>query len=380
MGAVNGEVPVVVAVDGGGSKTDVVVLGLTGELLDRRRGDGSSLQLSSLGKAVSVIDEVVAGALAAVPGHRLIAVHAYLSGIDFPEEIAAFRSAAATMSWLPGGAEGLVVGNDVFALLRAGTDEADAVAVVCGTGINALGVRGDGVTVRFPAVGEISGDWGGGAHLGGRALWHAARAVDGRGPATRLVGAIPPALGLADIGEVIHDLHFGTLPREALAGLSPLVFAVAEEGDTVAGDIVDRQAHEIVLLAESALRRLGLLDAKVPVVLGGGVIGGGHRRLLDGVVDGLAERAPHATARVVAAPPLLGAALLALEAVGADERALAEARAALARAVPQPRVGLRPPSHHGPARARVPAGSTGRPSPTPQKSTNGAVARNGSER
>ena len=72
--------------------------------------------------------------------------------------------------------------NDLFALLEAGTDSPDAVAVVCGTGVNAVGRAADGRTVRFPALGSISGDWGGGGQLGMQALSHAARAVDGRGP------------------------------------------------------------------------------------------------------------------------------------------------------------------------------------------------------
>jgi N-acetylglucosamine kinase-like BadF-type ATPase len=336
---VSDEVPVVVALDGGGSKTDAVVLSLEGDLLTRRRSSGSSPQLLGLDAAVAIIDELVASVLDQAPPHRLLAVHAYLSGIDFPEEAAAFRAATSHLSWLPGDAEKWVVDNDLFALLRAGTESADAVAVVCGTGINALGVRSDGFVVRFPALGEISGDWGGGAHLGGQALWHAARSADGRGPGTRLADAVPRELGLADMGEVIRALHFGTLPHRTVASLSPLVFTVAREGDQVARGIVDRQAHEIVLLAEAALRRLGLIGEAVPVVLGGGVISGSDTRLIEGIVQGLAEKAPHAAPQVVTAPPLLGAALLALEGVGAGPAALVKARAALTEAVPQPVVG-----------------------------------------
>ena len=76
--------------------------------------------------------------------------------------------------------------NDTFALLRAGTDSPDAIAVVCGAGINCVGRAADGRIARFPALGMLSGDWGGGQHLAALALWHAARAEDGRGPATAL--------------------------------------------------------------------------------------------------------------------------------------------------------------------------------------------------
>ena len=62
--------------------------------------------------------------------------------LDLPSEVATFAGALARRSW--SGAT-TVVDNDLYALLRSGTSEPDAVAVVCGTGINALGRRSDRV-------------------------------------------------------------------------------------------------------------------------------------------------------------------------------------------------------------------------------------------
>ena len=45
----------------------------------------------------------------------------------------------------------LLVRNDAFAPLRAGTDGV-GVAVICGSGMNAAGVSGSGRTARFPAL------------------------------------------------------------------------------------------------------------------------------------------------------------------------------------------------------------------------------------
>ena len=55
-----------------------------------------------------------------------------------------------------------MVDNDTFAVLRAGTERGWGVAVVCGAGINCVGVSPDGRHARFPALGTITGDWGGG--------------------------------------------------------------------------------------------------------------------------------------------------------------------------------------------------------------------------
>ncbi len=183
-------------------------------------------------------------------------------------------------------------------------------------------MRADGAVVRYASLGMTSGDWGGGWHLGEKALWHAARAVDGRGPATTLATAIPEVYGLAGIPDVIEALHFERIANSDLSRLAPAVLAASRAGDMVAQGLVDRQAEEIVILAATTLRRLDLLGSEVPVVLGGGVIGSRDERLLAGVERGLAERAPLARITVVTAAPILGAALLALEAGGASADAL----------------------------------------------------------
>lgn len=311
---------VLIAVDGGGSKTDAVALSQDGEILARASGPSSSPQNIGLDAAVDVLDAVVREAIAAAgaaPEH----VACYISGLDLPAEIEDFTAAISGLDWARNTARPPVVDNDLFALLRVGTGEPNAVAVVCGTGINAIGVREDGASVRFPALGSISGDWGGGGHLGLEALWHAARAEDGRGQETLLRTALPAALGLPTVRAVTEALHFGRLPGAALATLPPVLFAAADAGDPTALSLLDRQVEEIVVMAVTALRRLELLHRAVPVVLGGGVIAAGNARLLSGIRGGLAKAAPLARAEVVTARPVVGASLLVLDQIGADAAA-----------------------------------------------------------
>jgi len=313
--------PLAIAVDGGGSKTDAVALTLDGTVVAEARGTTSSPHVIGMRESAELVSALI-GRLREQTGPRdIAAANLYLSGLDLPSEIEAFRAAVAGTAWADA-----TIDNDLFALLRAGTDEPDAVAVVCGTGINCVGVRADGRTVRYPSLGTISGDWGGGWHLGERALWFAARAADGRGGPTALERAVPAAFGLTSVQELIEALHFGRLPNRDLALLAPTVFACAREGDAVAISLVEEQAEEIATLAVTTLRRLELLGRPVPVVLGGGVIGGRDERLLGTVERLLAERAPAARMELVTAAPILGAALLALESAGADPVALDTAR------------------------------------------------------
>ncbi|GAB3395676.1 BadF/BadG/BcrA/BcrD ATPase family protein [Humibacter soli] len=321
MGAVTDD-RVLVAVDGGGSKTDAYAVASDGSILATARAGGSSPQILGLQPAVEVVNDVLSRLMAQLPGRRVDRLHAYLSGIDLPEEVAAFRAAVLGSPWLPADADAFVVDNDTFALLRAGTDAPDAVAVVCGTGMNTVGVRRDGATVRFVALGTISGDWGGGWSIGESALWYAARAADGRGEPTSLVDDLPRAFGERDVDGVIRGLHFGTIDSNTLSVLAPTVLKASRAGDRVAMQLVDRQAEEIVACAAAALRRLELLSSDAPVVLGGGVIAAGDEHLLDGVRAGLRAAAPSARIELVVEPPVLGALLLTLEAAGCGASAL----------------------------------------------------------
>ena len=106
-----------------------------------------------------------------------------LAGVDFPAEEDALASARRAARL---GASAFDVGNDTFAVLRAGTERGWGVAVMCGAGINCVGVAPDGRHARFPALGAITGDWGGGYDVGLAAVSAAARSEDGRGPRTSL--------------------------------------------------------------------------------------------------------------------------------------------------------------------------------------------------
>ncbi|MGC3953373.1 MAG: hypothetical protein QM804_03805 [Propionicimonas sp.] len=163
--------------------------------------------------------------------------------------------------------------------------------------------------------------------MGEEALWHAAREIDGRGPDTLLTAAVSAEFGVP-VPAVTERLHQGQLSYADLARLAPAVFAAADAGDQVALGLVDRQADEIVAYVRACLRRLEL-SGPVPVVLGGGVLQAGHPRLLARIAAGVEQLNPESYLVPVSQPPLLGAALLALEQAGAAAPALAAASAAL---------------------------------------------------
>ncbi len=307
----------VLAIDAGNSKTDVAIIAPDGTVRGAARGGSFRPDRLGATAAVAGVAPLVeeARAAAGLDGIGRLAQHvsACLANVDFPVEHEALESAIAAQAW--GGS--IEVFNDTFALLRAGLDEPRGVAVVCGAGINCAGLLPDGRTARFAAVGHISGDWGGGGGLWQEAMWWAARAVDGRGPATALTEALPRQAGLTTMDELIAAVHLGRLSEAECMELTPVLFAVAATGDEVASDLVRRQAEEVVALAVAAMRRLGVLGEPIPVVLGGGVLTAGHPQLMDEIASRLSAAAPLAEPRVVRTPPVVGAALLGLDRINA---------------------------------------------------------------
>jgi N-acetylglucosamine kinase-like BadF-type ATPase len=313
----------VLAVDAGNSKTDVAVVAADGAVLAAARGGGFRPPVEGVEAAVDKVAEVVREAFAAAGVTSVDHVSACLANADFPVEEEQLTTALHARAW----GSTVEVRNDTFAILRAGVTEPRGVAVVCGAGINCVGMRPDGRTARFPALGRISGDWGGGWGLAEEALWHAARAEDGRGPATSLADTLPAHFALPSMYALIEALHLDRIGAARRHELTPVLFATAAAGDPVARSIVDRLADEVVTMATVALTRLDLLEEETPVLLGGGVLAARHPRLEDGVRDLLAARAPKAVPRVVTASPVLGAALLGLDRVGASQEVQARVRA-----------------------------------------------------
>jgi N-acetylglucosamine kinase-like BadF-type ATPase len=301
-------VGLIVGVDGGNSKTELVAATVDGECLSFVRGPGSNSHAVGAAGAVAVI-----GGLVEQSGVGLPADHAvfFLCGADVADDIAELEAAVARAGW----ARESRVDNDTFALLRAGSDEPDAVAVICGSGINAVGRSSDGRVVRYPSLGWETGDWGGAEMLGREAVFLAARGDDGRGRPTQLGELIAHHFGVASAAEVGAAVHYRHLAHGRLGELAPLVVDAAER-DEVARGLVGRLAGEIALMVERAFRDLGVEAADV--VLGGGMLRAGAGALHEAI---LATLPAGARPVVLQDPPVLGAALAALDAAGAAETA-----------------------------------------------------------
>jgi N-acetylglucosamine kinase-like BadF-type ATPase len=319
----------VLAVDGGGVKTDLALLETSGALLSLVRGGRSQAYYLGVDGCVEVLESLLDTAVAQAglgPLERPFAATAQvlMAGVDLPEDRLALTARIEQQGW----SAGVVVGNDTLALLRAGTDRGWGIAVVCGTGINCVGVAPDGREARFLSFGPVTGDWGGGGDVGLSALAAAVQSADGRGPRTRLEHAVPAHFGLSDPFEVARAIHLEEMPIACVAELAPVVLAVCAE-DPVAAGIVARVADEVIAFATAAIRRLELTGADPDVVLGGSLLRAVPPSVIETIAQGVQRLAPDARILVSPSEPIVGAALLGLDAVAANGSAISRARAEL---------------------------------------------------
>ncbi|HUD17254.1 MAG TPA: BadF/BadG/BcrA/BcrD ATPase family protein [Acidimicrobiales bacterium] len=322
----------ILAVDGGASKTDVWLVTADGDIVGTARGGGSNHQFSGLDGAMDTLDSTIGAALTnagRTPQSRPAAITGMycLAGVDLPVDEERLGGAIAGRGWTSVD----VVRNDTVAVLRAGAPSGWGVGIVCGSGLNCVGLGSDGSVERFPSLAELSGDFTpGGSWLGVRALGLALRSRDGRGGPTSLADLVPAHFGMTDPEAVLSAVYTGALDYGRLFELARVCLDAAAGGDDAAAGAVSLLSDEVVAMATAIIARLGVEGDQVDVVLGGGLFGSAYAEFAMQVEAGIRVVAPQTRFYRLEARPVLGAALLGLDAIGASLQAEARLRAVAA--------------------------------------------------
>jgi N-acetylglucosamine kinase-like BadF-type ATPase len=299
----------VLAVDGGNTKTLAAVAGADGRTLGAGKGGISDIyNAPEPGVAIDAIEAAAREALAraGVAAGDLGAAVFSLAGADWPEDFTLLETALRERLGLR--VPPLVV-NDALGALRSGSPDWTGVAIVSGT-YNAIGARhADGRVFHL----GFWPDGAGGRHLGRAALRAVYHARLGMGPATVLTERALALFGAEDAIALLYAFtRRGGLPEEEGDRLAPVVLDAADAGDAVAQEIVASIGATLGRQGRACAAQLGLGPAGLPVVLTGGVFGHPTDRLADAAMAEL----PGAIAIRHPAPPIAGALLLALDRLG----------------------------------------------------------------
>jgi len=309
----------VVAADGGNSKTDLLIATTGGEVLARVRGTGTHPDEDGYDVTAGMLVGLIAQACdqAGLPADTVFELGAFFcANVDTPDQVVGLKQAIEDT----GICTMVDVGNDSMAILHAGAPEGWGIAVVTGTGINAVGRDRQGRIEGFLSIGRETGDLGGGSWFAMEGQAASIRAADGRGPATMLEQLIPDYFGMSDPFEVALALNDGTISWHRMLHSCPVVFQAAEAGDPVALGLFERQADEISLMANALVKRLAMDEPEIPVVMGGSVSTNGGQLYQSTVAEALLRRVPNAKPVFLAVPPVEGSLAHALRMV-AGQRA-----------------------------------------------------------
>jgi N-acetylglucosamine kinase-like BadF-type ATPase len=238
-----------------------------------------------------------------------------VAGYDWPSELAPTLDAIGTL----GLTAPLEVVNDTIIGLVAGAEAGWGVAVIAGTSNNCWGWDAQHRIGRVTGNGGMFGEHGGSGELVQEAVAAVARAWTRRGPSTALTDAFCRLVGASSDAGLLEGLSQGWYDIGAAA--APLVFQTAAAGDPVALGVVRWAATELASLANGVIRQLDLEDQAFDVVLVGSMYNGGPL-LLEPMKAAVQAVAPGACFVRLTVPPVVGAALLGMQAGGLPAQAL----------------------------------------------------------
>jgi len=271
----------VLGVDAGGTKTIAVAADESGTVRGAGRGAGANFQACGTEAArreiARAVEEAASGAGVDVAGFEAVCYG--IAGADRPADFEAIRAFVSPLAPCPI----FRLENDTIIALRAGTPDGVGIALIAGTGSNAIGRNAEGRKLQVGGLGRLSGDFGSSGQLAEAAIVAAIMGQDGRGPTTILTESIKRLLGLADILDVI-EYQFYDSKHEGLdiGRLAPLVFEAATEGDRVALEILGCAGKNVSLAVKVILDELFREQDEVTIVFGGSIFQkGAHPRLIE---------------------------------------------------------------------------------------------------
>ncbi|MFC4598398.1 N-acetylglucosamine kinase [Cohnella hongkongensis] len=296
-------------VDAGGSKTLAVIADENGRIAGIGRGGNGNHQ-SDRRQAETSLKEAVSGALrtAGLTEEQIEFAWFGLAGADRESDYLVLRPMIAGLK-LPR----TEISCDTTIALRAGTENAYGIVLICGSGVNCSGTNQAGKTFQCGGFGYLFGDFGGGYDLSVEVFRSVIRAFEGREEATVLSEKLIGLLDYASVAELRED--YLDHSRQPPIGVAELLFPAAEEGDATAIRLLVKQGEELGLAAAATVRQLDMGQDAFEIVLAGSLLTKGDQA---GIIRSAIERkakeaAPGCTLKVLNREPVVGALLWAME-------------------------------------------------------------------
>ncbi len=238
------------AIDGGGTKTEMVLVDQAGTEVLRDTTTTSNSAVVGHDRAIETLQELITRVTTRAGVELpLTGLWCGLSGSDRPEDHEKLEPSLTKLS------ESLTLTNDAELAIGALPNRV-GVALVSGTGSIAFGRSEDGEIARAGGWGHVFGDYGSGYDVARKGLYAYSAFVDGYGPPTSLKERFTEHFDLPDPYSIINRIYDPKMSKGDIARLSQMIVAEAEAGDVVSRGILREVAVDLTTYADAVARRL----------------------------------------------------------------------------------------------------------------------------
>jgi N-acetylglucosamine kinase-like BadF-type ATPase len=309
---------IVIGVDGGGTRLRAAIATPTGELLGYGEAGSGNYHDVGTSQVRSNIELAITRAWAVTRmAPRLVdAIYLGLGSVVTHEDRAIVREIIGGLSIAPD--DRIDVDHDLRVALMGGLAGAAGIVLIAGTGSSCYGRDEQGRCWQSGGCGPLLDDPGSSYWLGRQAMIAAVRDHDGRGKTTRLLDCVTEALELSDIRQILARVELQGMTRSEIAKLAHLVTESAADGDAVALAIIERGVEELGIMVAAVARKLDFANntiLPIPVVVTGGLTNAGIV-FMNPLTNAIRHLVPQAAVSEPFLPPVLGAAMLAVELLG----------------------------------------------------------------
>lgn len=243
-----------IGIDGGGTKTECILVDPAGAIVARQLGPASNPSVVGPEQARLVVIDALSALLVQFrlqhPGAKIARTRFFMAGAP-----AFWREFADTLEDF-----GAVdCGPDSLPVLELATDGAPGLVIHSGTGSFVAARDPLGKIHYAGGLGWRFGDPGSGYDLGRRAIARALLELQGWAPPSRLGPTVRDHTQLGEAGEagpITRFFYNDPAPNQRIAALAPAVLRLAAEGDHTAHQLIVESVSELIDLAARVAAKL----------------------------------------------------------------------------------------------------------------------------
>jgi N-acetylglucosamine kinase-like BadF-type ATPase len=241
-----------IGIDGGGTKTDCILVDESNNLLSFVKGRSLNILTSGTIESAKTILGLINTSISNQGANlnELVCIGISAAGAGRQEDSSKLENRLQTL--LPRSIFVKVI-TDAEAALEGAFDGNPGCILISGTGSIIFGKDDQGLIHRCGGFGKTLGDEGSGYMLGKKGLRAALEEFDSRGDKTLITFLLKDKYQVESAEDIINSVYNKDLD---IAGIAPLVLASAGNNDVIALKIIDEETEELMNLIYCMINKL----------------------------------------------------------------------------------------------------------------------------